>query len=74
MCIVPGPGRRVDFILGVGEQIYFLMHNFPTFFGGSGGRAGPGLPTRGGQYHFFVDIISYQYHGPKSDILSCIYH
>jgi hypothetical protein len=29
---------------------------------------------RGQQYHFFFDIISYQYHGPKSDILSCIYH
>jgi hypothetical protein len=29
---------------------------------------------RGRQYHFVFDIISYQYHGQKNDIISCIYH
>jgi DNA replication protein DnaC len=29
---------------------------------------------RGRQYHFFFDIISYQYHGQKNDILSSVYH
>jgi hypothetical protein len=29
---------------------------------------------RGRQYHIFFDIISYQYHGQKNDILSSAYH
>jgi hypothetical protein len=29
---------------------------------------------RGRQYHIFFDIISYQYHGQKNDILSSVYH
>jgi hypothetical protein len=34
----------------------------------------PKWQSWGRQYQFFFDIISYQHHGPKSDILSCIYH
>jgi hypothetical protein len=41
--------------------------------GGEGrGGVGEGKNCRGRQYHFFCDIISYQYHGQKSDIISCI--